>query len=180
MYVLSLISKLHEQKTLYYLTKIIVGSSILSIFAQISIPLPFVPITGQSLGLLLISFTLGRSAAVASVLLYISKGIIGIPVFANFSFGLPILLGSSGGYLIGFIPAAYLLGYCSDKGYLNSIIKTSIFTILATIIIFMFGLIQLSIFIPLNNLLDIGLYPFIIGAISKGIIAISISTSLYK
>lgn len=156
---------------LSFMVKALIGSVLMAVAAQITIPLPLVPITGQTLALCILALSLGSKVATASMVLYLIEGALGLPVFANASFGLATLAGPSGGYLLGFIPAAYLMGKFADKGCVNSFFKTSVAVFLGTAITFVFGLAQLSLYIPVTQLLDAGLYPFIAGGIIKGLIA---------
>lgn len=160
--------------------KTVIGANLIAIFAQISVPMYPVPITGQTLALTVVGFALGRKAGTASVLLYLLEGMIGLPVFANGASGLSVLLGPSGGYLYGFVPTAFVLGYFSDKGVLNSVWKSIGVALLASIITFAFGLAQLSFFVPADKLLAAGLYPFILGGVIKAVLASVLVTPSYK
>ncbi len=160
-----------HKSAITFLTKTIVGSTIMAISAQITIPLPFVSITGQTLGLIVVSLSMGSRAAVASIILYLTKGALGLPVFALGTSSIAVLLGPSGGYLWGFIPAAFVMGLFADKGCSTSFVKSAIAGTLGTIITFAFGLAQLSLFVPMNELLAIGLYPFVLGGIIKCVLA---------
>ena len=86
--------------------------------AQVRIPLPFtpVPITGQTFAVLLVGAVLGSRRGAASLLLYLMQGLVGLPFFAGGTSGLAILLGPTGGYLVGFIVAAYLVGLLAARG----------------------------------------------------------------
>ncbi|SFB78729.1 biotin transport system substrate-specific component [Brevinema andersonii] len=170
-----------KRTALAAIIKTIIGSGIVALLAQLTIPLPLVPITGQTLGVTIVGFALGRNIAASSLILYLFEGICGLPVFAGGAFGLHSVLGPSGGYLIGFIPTAYILGYFSDKGCLNSLPITISLTLLGKIITYSFGLMQLSLFVPAEQLLSVGLYPFIIGDTIKAILAsILVVTCVYK
>lgn len=93
--------------------------AILSVLSQISIPLPMgLPITLQTLGIALCGFVLGRKLGMCTVIVYIGMGTIGLPVFSNFAAGPGVLLGKTGGFLIGFILMAFLCGVgieCKNK-----------------------------------------------------------------
>lgn len=82
-------------------------AAIIGIFAQITIPLPLVPITGQTLAIGLAATILGARYGTLSVLLYILMGAVGIPVFSQFSGGFSVLVGPTGGFIVGFIPTAF-------------------------------------------------------------------------
>lgn len=151
--------------------KTLIGANLIALFAQISVPMYPVPITGQTLAVTVVGFALGRKAGTSAVLLYLLEGSVGLPVFAGGSSGIQALFGATGGYLIGFVPTAYLLGYFSDKGVLNSVWKSTAVALLASLVTFAFGLAQLSLFVPADKLLALGFYPFIIGGIIKALLA---------
>ncbi len=85
--------------------------------ALIAIPLPFtpVPITLQTFFIFLAGALLGKYLGALSQLIYLLLGVVGLPVFAKGSSGIGALLGPSGGYLVGFIPAAFLVGYLLER-----------------------------------------------------------------
>ena len=156
------------------------GSLLLALLAHLSIPVPYspVPITGQTFGILFLGAVLGSRIGTLSVILYISEGLIGIPVFAGGSMGFLYLLGPTGGYLIGFIPAVYMVGYFSEKGFIKNISTTLIAMIFGTIVIFVFGISWLVVTAGFGTALSIGLYPYIPGAIIKIMLATIIVCSI--
>lgn len=166
--------------TLSFILQTIVGANLIALLAQVSIPLPYVPITGQSLGVTLVGFALGRKAGVAAVLLYLLEGLAGMPVFAGGRSGLAVLMGPSGGYLFGFIAMAYILGWAADKGCLKSFWKSFAAAVVANVAMFAFGLAQLSLFVPQGTLLQNGLYPFIAGGVVKSILACLLVMPAYR
>ena len=150
--------------------------------SYISINLPFspIPITGQTFGILLVAMVLGRVRGTAVVLAYLLEGAAGMPVFAGGTAGIAKFFGPTGGYLLGFLVSAYLVGYLADKGWDKSYGKTLIAMIAGTAIIFICGLAQLSFFVPMETLLIMGLTPFIAGAIIKIAVASAILPSVWK
>lgn len=90
------------------------SAAIIAVCSWISIPLT-VPITLQTMGVVLISGLFGAKRGTLSTLLYILIGAIGVPVFSGFKSGFGVLLGSTGGYIIGFIFTALIVGIVSDK-----------------------------------------------------------------
>lgn len=160
----------------------IVGSVLLALLARLSIPVPFspVPITGQTLGVLLLSGMLGSRLATMTVLIYLFEGAIGIPVFAGGALGLLYLLGPTGGYLLGFVIAAYLVGFLTEKGWNNKFSTTILSMTLGTAIILAFGVSWLSITAGLLNAINIGLIPYLPGAAIKISIAATIIYSSSK
>lgn len=91
------------------------SSAIIAVLAQITIPLPLIPMTGQSLAIGLIATILPIKLSIMAVTLYILIGALGIPVYANFSGGLGILFGPTGGFLFSFIVAAFFISYYLSK-----------------------------------------------------------------
>ena len=93
------------------------GTAFLALTARISVTLPFspVPITGQTLGVLLIGALYGPRRGAATVLAYLAEGAAGAPVFAAGRAGPAVLLGPTGGFLVGFVPAAFLAGFAGAR-----------------------------------------------------------------
>lgn len=151
--------------------QIVIGANLVALLAQVSIPTPFVPITGQTLAVLIVGFALGFKKAGSAMTLYLVEGIMGLPVFAMGKAGLPVLFGPTGGYLIGFVLMAMILGFASDKGILKSPIKSVIVAFFATVVLYAVGLLQLSLFVPSDKLIAFGLFPFIIGDLIKAYLA---------
>ncbi|MDO4450831.1 MAG: biotin transporter BioY [Moraxella sp.] len=151
--------------------QIVIGANLVALMAQISIPTPFVAITGQSLAVLLVGFALGYKKAGMAMMLYLVEGAMGLPVFAMGRAGLPVLLGPSGGYLFGFVLMAMILGFASDKGVLKSSPKSVLVAVFATTVMYVCGLVQLSLFVPSDKVLAFGLYPFIVGDLIKAYLA---------
>ncbi|MDF1509837.1 biotin transporter BioY [Robertmurraya sp. DFI.2.37] len=90
-------------------------AAIIGIMAQLTIPLPLVPITGQTLAIGLAATILGSKYGTLSVLLYLVIGSAGVPVFAEFSAGVSKLIGPTGGFLVGFLPATFIMGIYLEK-----------------------------------------------------------------
>lgn len=92
-------------------------ASIIAVLSFISIPLPFspVPITLQTLGVMLSGLLLGPQLGSISVGLYLIAGTLGLPIFAGGAAGIGVLMGPSGGYLLGFLPGAWMIGTLSHK-----------------------------------------------------------------
>jgi len=149
------------------------GSLLLALLARLSIPVPFspVPITGQTFGILFLGAVLGSRIGTLSVIMYISEGLMGLPVFAGGTMGFLYLLGPTGGYLIGFIPAVYLVGYLSEQSWINSFTSAFFTMTIGTSVIFIFGISWLAVTAGLGTALLIGLYPYIPGTIIKIVLA---------
>ena len=150
--------------------------------AYLTINLPFstVPITGQTFGVIIIAMILGRSRAVAVVAAYLAEGAMGMPVFAGGKAGLVVLFGPTGGYLFGFLAAAFIIGHLSDKGWYRTYFTSVLAMIVGTAAIFSCGLVWLGIMVPGKALLAMGLWPFLPGTAIKIGMAAVILPSLYK
>lgn len=155
------------------LALILGGSLVIAASAQIAIPLPFtpVPITGQTLGVLLVGMALGSRRGALAVLAYLGEGLAGLPVFAEMRSGLATLLGPTGGYLVGFAAAAWAVGALAERGFDRSLPKTLLAFALGNAIIYAFGLLWLATFVPWPGTLAAGLTPFLVGDALKALLA---------
>ncbi len=155
------------------------GSLLLALLARLSLPVPFspVPITGQTFGVLLLGGLLGSRLAALSIFLYLIEGMIGLPVFAGGSLGLLYLFGPTGGYLIGFIPAAFLIGYLIENGWNKKFSLIIASMTIGTTVIFLFGVSWLTLTAGINTSIKIGLIPYLPGtAIKIALVSIFIHT----
>jgi len=141
---------------------VLLGTLLLSLASQLSLPLQPVPLTFQSTTVLLLAALLGLRLGLASVLSYLGLGSLGLPVFANFSGGAAILLHSSAGYLWGFIPAVLTTGYLLEKSAKNSSIRILLAVIAGTVVLFACGLAWLSQSLGLYLAFHFGLAPFLL------------------
>jgi len=139
---------------------------LLAIMANITIPLWPVPITMQTFGIFLIAFFFGSRKGLLTISLYITAGVIGFGVFAGYKSGMTAVLGPTGGYILGFLIAVFIVGSMIEKGYGRTKTSVLLCMVLGNIIIYIFGLVGLWIFfdnVSLLKLLTIGLFPFLIG-----------------
>jgi biotin transporter BioY len=161
---------------------VFMGSLLIVLGAQIYITLPFtpVPITGQTLSVLVVGSLLGSSRAPLSVLLYILYGAIGFPVFSENSGGIQFLMGATGGYIFGFILCAYIVGKFTEKGWDRILGKSLFAMLLGQFLIFAPGLLWLSQYVGFENVLEKGFYPFVLGGVIKTLLAGSSSVLVWK
>ncbi|HNP15265.1 MAG: biotin transporter BioY [Cryobacterium sp.] len=154
------------------------GAALTAIAAQVVVPLWPVPITGQTLAVLLVGSSLGALRGTLSMLLYAVLGIAGLPVFSEASSGMSIILGPTGGYIIGFVFAAAFTGWIAQRSWDRKILRSILGFLGGTVVTFAIGLPWLSFTLGLNleQTLNAGLYPFIIGGIVKMVIAASVMT----
>jgi len=123
-------------------------ASLTAVLSYVSIPLPFVPITGQTLGVMLSGGLLGSKLGLLSQIIYIILGIIGLPVFSGGDSGIAVILGPSGGFLLGFPIGAFFIGKMLENKQNLSIIHIILTQIVGGIVlIYIPGIIQLSRFV---------------------------------
>lgn len=155
---------------------VLAGSWLLAASSYLSVSmLPFspIPVTAQTLAVLLIGVLLGPKRAAAAVLLYLAQGAGGLPVFAGGAAGLHHFLGPTAGYLVAFLPAAMLVGILHERGWTRTIPMAIAAFTLATAVIFAGGLAWLTVIgstigiQSFDAVLAIGFYPYLPGAIIK-------------
>lgn len=147
--------------------QILFGVLIIAVSARITIDVGPIPVSGQSIAVLLVGYFLRSSLGAIALILYLLLGLIGLPVFADGASGLAVLKGGSGGFVWGFILGAYLLGRLAELGWGTTLLKSLLAMFLGTAVIVMCGLIQLSYLYDIPRALEYGLYPFIWGALIK-------------
>lgn len=162
-------------------TLLVVGFSLATAAAaQISVELPFspVPIAASTLMVLLAGMLLGSKLGASAMLLYIGYGLAGLPVFAGglnawspVRAGVPTIIGPTAGYLVGYVVAAFAVGWLAERGWDRKVLTTAAAMIIGTAIIYAFGLINLARFVPGPALLGAGLLPFLPGDALKVVIA---------
>jgi len=160
---------LKRQALLYDISLVLGGSLLLALLAQLEILLPFspVPITGQTLGVLLLGALLGRWRGSLAILAYITEGVAGLPVFAGAAAGPVVLFGPTAGYIFGFVIAAFLIGMLAEKGWDRKVWTASAMMIIGTAIIYLCGMVWLANFVPADKILMSGVIPFLPGAMIK-------------
>ncbi len=153
---------------------VISASWLLAISAQFAFNLPFspVPVTGQTLAVLLIGSLLGKNRGAAAVGLYLLQGAAGLPVFAGGKSGFITLVGPTGGYLIGFIAAAYIVGILAELRYNKSLGYIAFSMFVGSLVIYIFGLFWLVQFVGESSALQMGLFPFLVGDFVKILIGV--------
>jgi len=172
-----------KRRAVFYDIALVIGGSLLiGLCAQVKILLPFspVPITGQTFAVLMIGTLLGARRGSLCVLAYIVQGLMGLPVFA-LGGGFAVLIGPTGGYLVGFIPAAYITGLLARKGWDRRIGTTVLLMVLGNIVIYAFGLLWLCCLMGVNKVVPaVGLYPFVVNDLLKIALAAAVLPSGWK
>ncbi len=150
--------------------------------AFIIIPLPPVPITAQTFFLNVAAAVLGGPLGAASQFIYVMLGVVGMPVFAGGKAGLGVLFGPTGGYLIGFILGAFVIGFLAGKKKDAGVLWHAFSMLAGMVIIYSLGVLQLSFVARLDLIkaVSVGVLPFLPGDMVKIALAAWLSCRLRK
>jgi len=167
---------------LYDLALIVGGSLLIAACAKLRVVLPLgpVPITGQTFAVLMTGALLGPRRGCLAVLAYLIEGAAGLPVFA-FGGGLLEFAGPTGGYLVGFLPAAYITGLLARRGWDRRTSTTVLAMVVGNAAIYACGLVWLCCLMGVTTrVLSVGLYPFVAGDLLKIALAAILLPSGWK
>ena len=169
---MELVKSFRQSKLLKYVFLALIGSIILAVSSKIKIPFYPVPMTMQTLIVLVIGIGFGWKLGLATVSLYLLEGIIGLPVFSGTpekGIGLIYFTGPTMGYLIGFLVAVYISG---KFNYDNNLVKNFFKLMLATSFIYILGMSWLGILIGWDKpIFQLGAQPFLLAELFKILIA---------
>ena len=157
---------------------VVLGCALLWVSAKVKVPFWPVPMTLQTFAVMGLAAAYGSRLGVATVIAYLAAGAAGLPVFTNTPpaiAGPAYLLGPTGGFLIGFVVAAYIVGYAADRNWDRSVLRLLAAMLAADAAVFALGLAWLGVAVPSLGyswgLLEAGLFPFILGDLLKILIA---------
>jgi biotin transport system substrate-specific component len=171
---MEIVKSLKQTKLLKYFLAAVIGSIILAISAKIKVPFYPVPMTMQTLVVLIIGIAFGWRLGLATISLYLFEGIIGLPVFSGTpekGIGLVYFTGPTMGYLIGFMITTYISGKFI---YDNNFLKTFLKLFFATSFIYILGIIWLGSLIGWDKpVFQLGAQPFLLAELFKILIATS-------
>ncbi|TWG89938.1 biotin transport system substrate-specific component [Mesorhizobium sp. J18] len=157
------------------MTTVVACSLLLAVSAKISVPFYPVPLTMQTFVVIGLGLALGPARGGAAVLLYLAEGVAGLPVLAGTpekGVGLAYMMGPTGGYLLGYLPAVLLAGMLAVRGWDRHPVTAMTAALLAGAVIYVPGLVWLGLVIGFDKpVLEFGLYPFILGDIVKAMLA---------
>ncbi len=149
----------------------LVGSALLTLSAKIHVPFYPVPMTMQTFVVLTLGMAFGWRLGAATVMLYLAQGAMGLPVFSGTpekGIGLAYMMGSTGGYLAGFVLASALCGWLAERGWDRSVLATALAMMLGNVVIYVLGLLWLGgLFGWDKPILAWGLTPFVLGDLAK-------------
>lgn len=154
----------------YYAVLALLGSALLAISAKITVPMWPVNATLQTLVIFTLAAAYGRKLAVATVLLYLAEGAAGLPVFTSGA-GIAYMAGPTGGYLVGFVIAAAIVGYGADRGFDRKPLPLFGFMLAGEIVILALGAAWLAVLFGFEKALAYGVGPFIVTDLIKVAIA---------
>jgi len=148
---------------------VLAGSVLLALGAQVAFYLPGtpVPITGQTLAVLLAGALFGPVRGPAAVVTYLLQGAAGLPVFAAGNAGVAYIIGPTGGYLLAFVPAAWVVGLLSRRGWDRRALSLAPAMLLGSLVIYAGGMLWLTCYVGTAHALAMGVGPFIIGDLLK-------------
>lgn len=151
-------------------------SLVLAIAAQISIPLPFtpVPVTLQTLAVVLTGALLGSKRGTLAILLYLAEGFAGLPVFSLGRAGFVHLLGPTGGYLVGFVAAVWLTGFLVELRLAAKLPGALLVIIMGLLVPYIPGVAWLGVSVGLEKAVVLGFVPFVIGDALKVVVAVGV------
>ena len=157
-------------------------TSVTCVLGPLSIPLPFspVPISLTNFAIFLAIFVLGMKSGTISFIIYLLLGAVGVPVFSSFRGGFQVLAGPTGGYLIGFIFLALIMGFALDH-FDRKLVPTIIGMIIGMAVCYAFGTVWLAKLLSLSfkEGLMMGVIPYLPGDAAKIIIAAIVGPKLY-
>jgi biotin transport system substrate-specific component len=156
---------------------LVTGASLATgLLAQAEVRLPWTPVpaTLQPLAVFLVGAALGGRRAALAMLLYLIEGAAGLPFFAGGAAGAAHLAGPTGGYLVGFVPAAFAIGRCAERGWDRTPWGALAAMAVGSVVLFACGLAQLAAFVPRGQVLAAGLWPFLVGDVLKMLVAAGI------
>lgn len=157
-------------------------TAVTCVLGPLSIPLPFspVPISLTNFAIFLAIFVLGMKSGTISFIIYLLLGAIGVPVFSSFRGGLQVLAGPTGGYLIGFIFLALIMGFALEH-FDRKLVPTIIGMIIGMAVCYAFGTVWLAKLLSLSfkEGLMMGVIPYLPGDAAKIIIAAIVGPKLY-
>lgn len=159
----------------------LLGTAFVAACAQVQVPWWPVPFTGQTFAVLVLGMVYGARLGAGTLLLYLAVGGLGLPVYAELSSGWAVLTGTTGGYFIGFVLAAGLVGWLAERGWDRSVWLTGLAMLLGNVLIYVPGLLWLGAVVGWDKpILAWGLTPFLLGDAVKLVLAAAVLPYAWK
>jgi biotin transport system substrate-specific component len=161
---------------------VLAGTGLVAAAAQVSIPFEPVPLTGQTFAVLLVGSSLGAIRGAASLTLYLWLGVAGAPIYADGRHGWAVLTGATGGYIVGFVLAAAVIGYLAQRGWDRRFSSAVGAMLTGNVIIYAVGLPWLAAVLDTNleHTLESGLYKFVPGDLLKLYLAAALLPAAWR
>ncbi|MEJ5869045.1 biotin transporter BioY [Pseudokineococcus sp. 5B2Z-1] len=156
----------------------------MALMAQVAVPVPGspVPITGQTLGLVLVAAALGPVRAVSVMGVYILAALVGLPFYSEASGGYEAVVGATGGYVVGFVPAAYLVGLAARHGADRRFLRALPLFVAGQLVVFAVGVPWLAVTTGMSaaEAVAAGFTPFLLGGAVKAAVAGAVLPGLWR
>ncbi|WP_209425668.1 biotin transporter BioY [Pararhodobacter sp. SW119] len=149
------------------------GSALITLGAQVAVPMWPVPMTLQTLAVVLVGLSAGSRLGAAAVLAYLAQGAAGLPVFAGGTAGLAVLFGPTAGFLLGFVALAFAAGWLVERGIARGFWRTLAATVAISAVLYVPGVLWLTAVTPLtvSGAAQVGMLPFLAGDTVKAVVA---------
>jgi len=154
------------------------GSALVALSARVTIPLPWVPLTGQTYAVLLVSALLGGRRGALALLAYLAEGLAGLPVFADghsawtlSSAGVPTIIGPTAGYLFSYPVVGFVVGSLAARGWDRTVRRAIVTMVIGETLIYLGGVPWLAHFVGAAQAVQVGVLPFIAGDTVKLLLA---------
>ncbi|RBP18240.1 biotin transport system substrate-specific component [Roseiarcus fermentans] len=153
---------------------VLTGALVLAVSAKVQVPFIPVPMTLQSLAVLVLAAAYGLRLGAAAVAFYLVEGLLGAPVFAGALAGPAYMAGPTGGYLAGFLVAAALVGFLAERGWDRSWPRLLAAMTIGHGVIFAFGFVWLAVLIGPEKAFALGVVPFALATVVKTLLAVAL------
>lgn len=158
---------------------VVVGAAVVALLAQVEIPLWPVPITGQTLGVIVVGAALGARRGAASLATYMLVGVAGLPVFAGLTGTVAAIGKPSFGFVVGFILSAFIAGWFAERAWDRRPGLAMLGFAAASVVPFLFGVPYMALILNVvmgldysfGGLLEVGVLPFVVGGLIKAALA---------
>ncbi|WFU45094.1 biotin transporter BioY [Bradyrhizobium sp. CB82] len=159
-----------------------IGTALMALSAKVSLPLPYVPMTLQTLVVLMIGAAYGWRLGSATMIAYLAEGAMGLPVFAGPVGGLAPLVGPTAGYLLGFVVAAFVTGFLAERGWDRSMLRLFAAMAIGHVAILAMGFAWLAFGLGLGaaKAWQVGIVPFIAASLIKNALGATLMPALRR
>lgn len=159
---------------------VIGGSLALTLSAKVQVPFWPVPMTMQSMVVLLIGLGFGARLGALTILAYLAEGAAGLPVFAGMAAGPAYLLGPTGGYLLGFLLAGAFAGWAAERGFGRDLPRTLLVMLLGHVLLFAPGVLWLAVLFGWSKAVALGVEPFLLATLLKSGLGAAVVSALWR